>query len=284
MASKLEKMVFNKNFLCRKYTTPNRPHSHTVWELVLFEKGETSNFVNDTEFVAKPGDVFLIGPPHTHAIVFRTTPHLHRDLYYKDEEVRAVCAMFSGDLYEKICNGIFNFHISSDAFQAIIRQADKLDSLSVIAGKEETAQDKEGLANNKELRAVSFSLLHFIIGLYRTKMLIAAPAYPKWMLDILQLLNSPDAFTKSVDDIISETYYSHATVSNAFRKYLGVTISDYLIDLRLEHAAELLANTSMSALEVCSAVGYDSFSYFIKQFKKKYGVTPHKYRSNTAKN
>lgn len=243
MASKLEKMVFNKNFLCRKYTTPNRPHSHTVWELVLFEKGETSNFVNDTEFIAKPGDAFLIGPPHTHAIVFRTTPHLHRDLYYKDEEVRAVCA-----------------------------------------GKEETAQDKEGLANNKELRAVSFSLLHFVIGLYRTKMLIAAPAYPKWMLDILQLLNSPDAFTKSVDDIISETYYSHATVSNAFRKYLGVTISDYLIDLRLEHAAELLANTSMSALEVCSAVGYDSFSYFIKQFKKKYGVTPHKYRSNTAKN
>ncbi len=62
MASKLEKMVFNKNFLCRKYTTPNRPHSHTVWELVLFEKGETSNFVNDTEFVAKPGDAFLIGP------------------------------------------------------------------------------------------------------------------------------------------------------------------------------------------------------------------------------
>lgn len=124
MASKLEKMVFNKNFLCRKYTTPNRPHSHTVWELVLFEKGETSNFVNDTEFVAKPGDAFLIGPPHTHAIVFRTTPHLHRDLYYKDEEVRAVCAMFSGDLYEKICNGIFNFHISSNAFQAIIRQSD----------------------------------------------------------------------------------------------------------------------------------------------------------------
>lgn len=134
MASKLEKMVFNKNFLCRKYTTPNRPHSHTVWELVLFEKGETSNFVNDTEFVAKPGDAFLIGPPHTHAIVFRTTPHLHRDLYYKDEEVRAVCAMFSGDLYEKICNGIFNFHISSNDFQAIIRQSDKLDSLSVIAG------------------------------------------------------------------------------------------------------------------------------------------------------
>lgn len=63
----------------------------------------------------------------------------------------------------KICNGIFNFHISSNAFQAIIRQSDKLDSLSVIAGKEETAQDKEGLVNNKELRAVSFSILHFII-------------------------------------------------------------------------------------------------------------------------
>lgn len=275
--SKLERMVLNKNLLCRKYTTPNRPHSHNIWELVLFEKGETSNVVNGKEYIAKPGDVFLLGPPHTHAITFRSTPHLHRDLYYTDEEVRRICAMFSGNLYEKICSDdVLTFHMSGNSFQTIIRQAEKLNSLSVIVGKD------NGIGT-EELKQISLSVLHFAIGLYRTKLITNTPAYPKWLLDILQIISSPESFTKSVNDIISETYYSHATVSNAFRRYLGVTLSDYLINLRLDYAAELLANTSMTALEICSAVGYDSFSYFIKQFRKKFGVTPHKYRSDSKK-
>ena len=102
MTSNLEKMILNKNLLCRKYTTPNRPHSHNMWELIFFEKGETANTVNDVEYTANPGDVFLIGPPHTHAITFRSTPHLHRDLYYTDESVREVAAMFSEDLVRQI--------------------------------------------------------------------------------------------------------------------------------------------------------------------------------------
>ena len=275
--SKLEKMVLNKNLLCRKYTTPNRPHSHNIWELVLFEKGETSNIVNGKEYIAKPGDVFLLGPPHTHAIIFRSTPHLHRDMYYTDEEIRSICAMFSGNLYEKFCSDdVLTFHMSGNSFQTVIRQAEKLNSLSVIVGKD------NGIGTD-ELKQISVSVLHFVIGLYRTKLITNTPAYPKWLLDILQVLSSLENFTKSVNDIISETYYSHATVSNAFRKYLGVTLSDYLINLRLDYAAELLTNTSMTTLEICSAVGYDSLSYFIKQFRKKFGTTPHKYRSDSKK-
>ena len=278
MTSNLEKMILNKNLLCRKYTTPNRPHSHNMWELIFFEKGETANTVNDVEYTANPGDVFLIGPPHTHAITFRSTPHLYRDLYYTDESVRDVAAMFSEDLYDKLCSDdILHFHMSSNTFQTIIRQEEKLESLAVLASME------NGGITNDELKKISISVLHFVIGLSQIKTISAPPSYPKWLLDIIQRLSSPEYFTKSVEDIVSETYYSHATVSNIFREYLGVTLSEYLINLRLEHAAELLTNTSKSTLEICSAVGYDSLSYFIKQFKKKFGVTPHKYRLNTEK-
>ena len=277
MASKLERMILNKSLLCRKYTTPNRPHSHNMWELIFFEKGETVNAVNNTEYLTKPGDVFLIGPPHTHAITFRTTPHLHMDLYYSDEAVKEICAMFSEGYYEKLCSDDFlHFHMSSGTFQSIIHQAEKLESMAVVASR------ANGITND-DLKKISVSILHFVIGLSRIKTISTTPDYPKHLLDILQRLNSPENFTKSVNDIIAESYYSHATVSNFFRQYLGVTLSEYLINLRLEYAAELLSNTSKTTLEVCSAVGYDSFSYFIKQFKKKYGVTPHKYRLGSKK-
>ena len=277
MATKLEKMILNKNMICRKYITPNRPHSHNLWELVFFEKGETGNIVNGVEYNSKSGDVFLIGPPHVHAIKFITTPHLHRDLYYSDEAVRAVCDCFSSDLYQKACSGeVLHFHMSANAFQTVLLQADKLESLSVIAST------NNGITYD-ELKKISESLLHFVIGSYRMKMLTNTSASPKWMLDILLYLNSPENFTKSVNDIIAGTYYSHTTVAAAFRQYLGVTLSEYLINLRLDYAAELLIGTNKTALEICSAAGYDSFSYFIKQFKVKFGVTPHKYRSDSKK-
>lgn len=174
MTSNLEKMILNKNLLCRKYTTPNRPHSHNMWELIFFEKGETANTVNDVEYTANPGDVFLIGPPHTHAITFRSTPHLHRDLYYTDESVREVAAMFSEDLYDKLCSDdILHFHMSSNTFQTIIRQSEKLEALAVLA-----SMDNGGITND-ELKKISISVLHFVIGLSQIKTISAHPILPE---------------------------------------------------------------------------------------------------------
>lgn len=276
--SKPDKMLYAKNLLCRKYTTPNRPHVHFIWELVVFEKGETDNIVNGIKFDAKPGDVFLLGPMHTHEIVFRSTSHRHRDFYYFDEEVKSVCELLPGDLYAKACSDtdILTFHLPSATMQSVLRQADDIDALSLISQNEQ----KIDFALLKKL---NLGLLHYVLSVYETKKLINAPAYPKWLLDILQYLNDSDNFTKPVSEIVSSSYYSHAAVSGAFKKHLGMTIVEYVIDRRLDYAAELLSNTSMTALEICSKTGYDSFSYFIKQFKKKFGVTPHKYRKNNEK-
>ena len=48
--------------------------------------------------------------------------------------------------------------------------------------------------------------------------------------------------------------------------------------LRMEHAAVLLKNTSMSVKEICNECGYLSSTFFISAFKKHFGVPPGKYR------
>lgn len=273
-----EKMTYASNMLTRKYTTPNRPHVHSLWEMVIFEKGETNNIANGIKFDAQPGDVFLLGPMHLHEIVFRSTPHRHRDFYYTDEEFKSVCDQMPGDLYSLACSptDIVTFHIPSATLQSVLREADDIDALSLIS-------QNEHKVDFAALKQITKGLLHYVLSVYEIKKLINTPTYPKWLLDILQYLNNPENFTKPVSEIVSSSYYSHAAVSGAFKKHLGMTVVEYVIDRRLEYAAELLSNTSMTALEICSKSGYDSFSYFIKQFKKKFGVTPHKYRKNAEK-
>jgi len=269
-----EKMVYAKNLLCRKYSTPNKPHIHALWEMTVFEKGETENWANGKKYEANPGDVFLLGPMHTHEIVFRTTPHLHRDFYYTDEEIKSVCDLLPDDLYRAAAQSddVLHFHLPTSALQSLCREAEQLEALSLIS------QTQSKRIDFSHLKQISKSLLHFVLGIYLTKKLVNAPSYPTWLLEMLQYLNDSENFTKPVSEIVSNSYYSHAAVSGAFKKHLGMTMVEYVIERRLEYAAELLSNTTLSALEICSKSGYDSFSYFIKQFKRKYGVTPHKFR------
>lgn len=277
LMAKNDVTILSSNFILRKYTTPNRLHGHTAWELVVFEKGETDHIVNGITYDAHPGDIFLLGPCHKHEILFKSDTHLHRDFYFTENEVKTACDLISDDLFANVKSGetLIRLHAGTSSFQAILKQADKIESLVLLSGRNDN--------DSKKLKRISTSVLTFVLGLYETKRLLKAPEYPKWILDFLQYLTAPENFTKPISRIIESTYYSHATVLNAFKQYFGITLSEYVVNLRLEHAAELLQNTSRTALDVCSSVGYDSFSYFIKQFKKKYGVTPHKYRANGKK-
>ena len=71
---------------------------------------------------------------------------------------------------------------------------------------------------------------------------------------------------------------SNATLMRHFKASLGCTPMEYLRNLRLEHAAELLVNSSISIKEIADNSGFLSDAYFFRSFKKHYGVTPVEFR------
>ena len=60
-------------------------------------------------------------------------------------------------------------------------------------------------------------------------------------------------------------------------KRQGLTYTQYVTELRIGKARELLKTTDMSLSEISEAVGFNDYFYFIKKFKKETGVTPGKY-------
>jgi two-component system response regulator YesN len=65
-----------------------------------------------------------------------------------------------------------------------------------------------------------------------------------------------------------------------FKQTTGKTINDYLTQVRLNNAKNLLAHSNIHLYDVCYKVGYFSPSYFSRIFKKYIGVTPREYREN----
>lgn len=72
---------------------------------------------------------------------------------------------------------------------------------------------------------------------------------------------------------ISRTYF-HRIYADAF----GTTFKQDIIESRLLYAAQLLADTDLSVSAIAEKCGYESDSYFMRQFRQHRGCTPTEYR------
>ncbi len=81
-----------------------------------------------------------------------------------------------------------------------------------------------------------------------------------------------------LDDVSKELQISPYYFSKLFKKRTGSTFIEYLTNVRIERAKELLRNTNKSMKEICLEVGYSDANYFSRTFKKNVGVTPSEYK------
>lgn len=86
---------------------------------------------------------------------------------------------------------------------------------------------------------------------------------------------SYDLSLDSVSDILGIT---PSYLSSLFKKCTGVNFIDYISNIRIQTAKELLKDPLRSAGEIAELSGYESASYFTRAFKKKTGLTPTEYR------
>ncbi len=99
----------------------------------------------------------------------------------------------------------------------------------------------------------------------------------------LQFINKNYTEKISLKDIELNLHVNSSYFSTLFKQEMGVTFTDYLNSLKVEHACHLLANTNLSIIDVSLSTGFDDQSYFTKVFKKAKGMTPKAYRSAKSK-
>ncbi|MDR2021900.1 MAG: response regulator [Hungatella sp.] len=89
--------------------------------------------------------------------------------------------------------------------------------------------------------------------------------------------------TLSVCDIARHVLLSVAYVCTFFKKETGKTINQYITELRIKKAKELLADSRNQIADISDKIGYSNSNYFSKIFKKTTGNSPSEYRENLWK-
>ena len=83
-----------------------------------------------------------------------------------------------------------------------------------------------------------------------------------------------------IQDIADSASISKRECLRCFQQVIKTSPKQYIIDLRIRKAKELLSETNMQLLEICEACGFQDQSYFTKMFRKITGITPGKWRKS----
>lgn len=83
----------------------------------------------------------------------------------------------------------------------------------------------------------------------------------------------------SLDVVCSRLGVSNSYFSSVFKKEAGQSFITYLTDYRMEQALRLILETNEKSYEIAEHVGYVDANYFSYVFKRKFGMSPSKYRA-----
>lgn len=84
--------------------------------------------------------------------------------------------------------------------------------------------------------------------------------------------------TLTLESVSGEAGFNTTYFSSMFKKETGVTFSEYLQEVRMNRAKELLKETNRNIQDICEEVGYNDLKSFTKIFAKHTGLKPNEYR------
>lgn len=244
---------------------------HKPWELVYVIFGEVVVKTDDYTVILKAGDVFLHKPEEFHV--------------HEANNVACNACFISFDcdcprLYE-IAGQILH---TTPNIQTLIQQITD-EGFIFLAGKNSAPpllkNEIPQFACGQVLKNTLELLLISLIRQKDSKIdanLSATSRNEKSLSQSIKLFLNQHIYQKlSLKEIADGLGYSVSHTCYSFKKYVGVSIIQYFIELRINEAKKLIAEGKMSLGEISDSLSFDTIQYFSAQFKKTVGVSPSQY-------
>jgi len=236
-------------------------HFHRRYELYYQVNGTTKYYVGDEIFYLKPGD-FIVIPPHiNHMTENESSLYRERILIFFEPEI--LDSQLLG-LMEELCRQTL-LHIPSD----------QIPLLEELLYRMESESQKKDSYQTILLRIYTLELLTLLCR-YKTES-VPETDDERFIHSVTEYIRANLSSDLSLPLLSSHFYLSECTLSRKFKKYSGMSISEYINSTRIHYATQLLEQGSWSITQLAHACGYNDSNYFSSVFKKLKGITPLKY-------
>lgn len=240
-------------------------HYHDYFELFLVTEGNIKHIVNGGEQNLKKGDLVFIRPADIHD--------------YKCESARFVNLALSHDTIDKL------FLYFGDSYPSHKLLSASMPPLVSLSEKECNSlllkfENLNTVHDEFELKLKTRLLLTVIFTEYFIRVAVnGETTIPQWLKNTCMKMNNKKYFSGGASAMTEISGKSREHLSRSMKKYYGVTVSEYINELRLNYIANALETSDIPIIDLCFDAGFENLSWFYSLFKEKYGITPSRYRN-----
>lgn len=96
---------------------------------------------------------------------------------------------------------------------------------------------------------------------------------PSEFATVVEQMQDPKYFAEGVTAFLRLSGYSHSQLCRLTKRYLKATPTEYVNCTKMKYAYEMVVNTDMDYETICAEIGFESYGWFCKLFKKTFGYT-----------
>lgn len=246
-------------------------HCHTCYELFYVESGDCRFLIDEHIFDLHPGDFILVPPMGLHYTRYVFGPCRRTVVLFREEDVSEEVRM--------CMPRAAHFFAETAVFQA--PEAYRGQIIALL--REMTAEEK--IRDGCSALLLKTRLHTLLLLCSRVCNFLFEPPADIHTTDqqILQAAHFIcQYYTEPLTsmDVARAVGFSPNYLSRKFRASTGIGLHEYLVFVRLQHAAQELISTADSITAIALRCGFSDSNYFKDSFKKKYGLTPRSYRKN----
>ena len=235
-------------------------HVHRCPEVLSVVEGEMTAYIEERQYDLKAGDCLLIWSNQVHS--YHTVEHSKHEL-----------CIFAPELIQRF----FLLHANEVPQDAMIRS----ENAAVIAGiVRDLKMERNIFAEKGLLYLMCGEFEKYVTFDKRTKG--SQETGVALLTQILTYVNENYQGDCSLSAIASALRYEKTYLSKFFSRNVGITLADYVLQLRLAHSKRMLLNSDESIIKIGEASGFNSLRTFNRNFIEQFGITPSQYRIQKA--
>ena len=244
------------------YPTGYRLHKHSFFEFSFATEGECIQTINGEPSPFRAGDISLITPAVLHEFIpiDGKEPLKMYTLSFTPDPIRPE---FWAHIPAQSLP--INATLDEETFSAMRRTFAKLYKRA----------EKEKLPFDIFAQT---AIEWIILNIVELPHMAHTPDYMKIRPALIYMQNN-FSDTISLAEVANAVYFSREYFSTLFRRTVGISFQDYLLRLRFDYAADLLALTDLTVSEIAEQSGFRTLSCFIRVFTRLAGCPPSKFRN-----
>ena len=249
-------------------------HWHDELEIIYVKSGFLTVSISGENYIGTPGDAFVVSPGNLHFMGSQTGTVDYFTFLFPLEYI-SFCTddMLDDKLLEPLNSGhlMINPRVKDSAKELCEQLID-----IYMAENDETESKITAQIKTKII------LLQFILEMWKKGFVIENDTSGRNIVEKEMVSYIQQNFMEkiSLKEFSEQFHLSKKYISRYFKEHFHITLSQYITHLRLEYAKQLLQDTDIPVTEIAMQSGYQNVSYFIRSFKKTYGISPLKYRNS----